>query len=63
MFKFESVSTYGSLKSSVEKTKTKVITETNQNKDLLRHRKLSLVKAIFGPKILSRSQSLSLLSF
>ena len=65
MFKFESVSTCGSLKLSVEKTKTKVITETNQNKDLLRHypEKLSLVKAIFGPKILSRSQSLSLLSF
>ena len=37
MFKFESVSIYGSLKLSVEKTKTKVITETNQNKDLLRH--------------------------
>ena len=40
MFKFESVSTCGSLKLSVEKTKTKVITETNQNKDLLRHRKI-----------------------
>ena len=62
MFKFESVSIYGSLKLSVEKTKTKVITETNQNKDLL-CQKLSLLKAIFGPKILSRSQSLSLLSF
>ena len=37
MFKFESVSTCGSLKLSVEKTETKVITETNQNKDLLRH--------------------------